>query len=175
MRIVTHSTNALLRAAIGFLVIALMLVVYSAVHEPVVNSGDAAPHFAITADNGREVTEKNFGGKLLLVNFWASWCPPCVEETPSLDQLQRQLGPRGLVVLAISVDKDANAYRRFLAQQKVAFLTALDSQQKINADYGTFQYPESYLIDTSGRVVEKIIGPRDWSDPAMLSHVQSLL
>ena len=175
MRIVTTSTNTLLRAGIGLLVVVLMLMVYTSVHEAVVNSGDPAPHFAITADSGRTVTEKNFGGKLLLVNFWASWCPPCVEETPSLDQLQRQLGPGGLVVLAISVDKDPNAYRRFLAQQKVAFLTARDGDQKINADYGTFQYPESYLIDTGGKVVEKIIGPRDWADPAMLSHVQSLL
>ncbi len=175
MRLVTTSTNTLLRAAIGLLVIALMLIVYSAVHEPVVNSGDPAPHFAVTADSGRNLTEKNFGGKLLLVNFWASWCPPCVEETPSLDQLQRQLGPNGLVVLAISVDKDAAAYRRFLAQQRVSFLTARDGEQKINADYGTFQYPESYLIDTNGKVVEKIIGPRDWAEPAMLTHVQSLL
>jgi cytochrome c biogenesis protein CcmG/thiol:disulfide interchange protein DsbE len=175
MRLVTTSTNTLLRATIGLLVIALMLVVYNAVHEPVVNSGDPAPHFAVTADSGRNLTEKNFGGKLLLVNFWASWCQPCVEETPSLDQLQRQLGPSGLVVLAISVDKDAAAYRRFLAQQRVSFLTARDGDQKINADYGTFQYPESYLIDTNGKVVEKIIGPRDWADPAMLTHVQSLL
>ena len=175
MRIVTASTNTLLRAGIGLLVIVLMLVVYSSVREVVVNSGDPAPHFAVTTDNGRAVTEKNFGGKLLLVNFWASWCPPCVEETPSLDQLQRRLGPSGLVVLGISVDKDANAYRRFLAQRNVAFLTARDGEQKINADYGTFQYPESYLIDPSGKVVEKIIGPRDWSDAAMVSHVQSLL
>lgn len=175
MRIVTASTNTFLRTAIGLLFVALMLVVYNAVHVAVVNSGDAAPHFEVTADNGRALTEKSFGGKLLLVNFWASWCPPCVEETPSLDQLQRNLGPSGLVVLAISVDKDASAYQRFLAQQRVSFLTARDAQQKINADYGTFQYPESYLIDPSGKVVEKIIGPRDWSDPAMLSHVQSLL
>jgi cytochrome c biogenesis protein CcmG, thiol:disulfide interchange protein DsbE len=175
MRIVTASTNTLLRAAIGVLVIVLMAVVYNAVHEPVVNSGDPAPHFAVTADSGRALTEKDFGGKLLLVNFWASWCQPCVEETPSLDLLQRRLGPNGLVVLGISVDKDAKAYQRFLAQQQVSFLTARDGEQKINAEYGTYQYPESYLIDTSGKVVEKIIGPRDWSDPALVTHVQSLL
>ena len=175
MRIVTASTNTLLRASIGLLVVVLMLVVYSAVHEPVVNTGDPAPHFSVNADGGRVLTEKSFGGKLLLVNFWASWCPPCVEETPSLDQLQRRLGPHGLVVLAISVDKDASAYQRFLAQQRVAFLTVRDGDQKINADYGTFQYPESYLIDTTGKVVEKIIGPRDWADAAMVNHVQSLL
>jgi cytochrome c biogenesis protein CcmG, thiol:disulfide interchange protein DsbE len=175
MRIVTASTNTLLRAAIGVLVIVLMAVVYNAVHEPVVNSGDPAPHFAVTADSGRALTEKDFGGKLLLVNFWASWCQPCVEETPSLDLLQRRLGPSGLVVLGISVDKDAKAYQRFLAQQQVSFLTARDGEQKINAEYGTYQYPESYLIDTSGKVVEKIIGPRDWSDPALVTHVQSLL
>lgn len=169
------STDNALRAAIGVLLLALIGVVYASVHESVVNSGDRAPHFTITADGGRQITEKNFGGKLLLVNFWASWCPPCVEETPSLDQMARRFAPNGLVVLAISVDKDPAAYHRFLERQKVSFLTALDPEQKINSDYGTFQYPESYLIDTSGKVVEKIIGPRDWMDESMVGHVQSLL
>jgi cytochrome c biogenesis protein CcmG/thiol:disulfide interchange protein DsbE len=169
------STDNTLRGAIAVLLLALMGAVYAKVREPVVNSGDKAPHFSITTDDGRTITEKNFGGKLLLVNFWASWCPPCVEETPSLDQMTRRFAARGLVVLGISVDKDANAYHRFLDQRKVAFLTARDPEQNINADYGTYQYPESYLIDSNGKVVEKIIGPKDWMDETVLNRVQSLL
>jgi peroxiredoxin len=80
-----------------------------------------------------------------------------------------------VVVLGISVDKDERAYKAFLDKAPVAFHTARDPEAKINADYGTFKYPETYIIDTNGKVVRKFIGPEDWSDQNMLRDVQSLL
>ena len=78
--------------------------------------GDTAPEFTITTDNGRTVSPPDFGGKLLVLNFWATWCPPCVQEMPSLNQFQKSLADKGVVVLGISVDKDEKAYKAFLAE-----------------------------------------------------------
>ena len=164
-----------IQIAMGVMVVLLILAIYMPLHETVVQVGDRAPDFSIKADNGRMYTRSDFGGKLLILNFWATWCPPCREELPSLDALQRTLGSRGLVVLAVSVDKDEKLYRDFLAVNKVAMTTARDPSQQINREYGTVQFPESYIIDQRGRVVEKIISSTNWMDERMVTHVQSLL
>jgi peroxiredoxin len=164
-----------IQIAMGVMVVLLIVAIYVPLHETVVQVGDRAPDFSIKADNGRMYTRSDFGGKLLILNFWATWCPPCREELPSLDALQRTLGSRGLVVLAVSVDKDEKLYRDFLAVNKVAMTTARDPSQQINREYGTVQFPESYIIDQRGRVVEKIISSTNWMDERMVTHVQSLL
>ena len=83
--------------------------------------------------------------------------------------------PKGLVVLGVSVDKDQKAYQDFLARFHVSYLTAMDPDQAINTKYGTVQFPESYLIDTNGKVVEKIVGEANWSSPQMVDDVKSRL
>ena len=150
-------------------------VLYLSLHDNVVKAGDTAPDFSIKAGNGRTITARQFGGKLMLLNFWATWCQPCVQETPSLVALEKALGPKGLVVFGVSVDKDKNAYTEFIKRFSLPYLTALDSEQVINGKYGTFQYPESYLINPAGKVVEKIVGPLDWSSDQVIQHVKSLL
>jgi len=167
--------DSYIRIAMGAMVVLLLVAIYVPLHETLVQVGDRAPDFSIKADNGRTYTKANFGGKLLILNFWATWCPPCREELPSLDALQRTLGPRGLVVLAVSVDKDEKVYRDFLAANNVAVTTARDPGQDINREYGTVQFPESYIIDQNGKVVEKIISSTNWMDERMVSHVQSML
>lgn len=166
-------TDRYLRVAIGLLLVVLVYVIYAAIHEHVVVAGDTAPEFAITADNGRAVSVPNFGGKLLVLNFWASWCPPCVQETPSLSQFAREYGKRGVVVLGVSVDKDEKAYRGFLQKYSPGFLTARDL--KIHEDYGTFMYPETYIIDSKGKVLLKLAEPADWMDPKITQYINSLL
>jgi cytochrome c biogenesis protein CcmG/thiol:disulfide interchange protein DsbE len=166
-RILQTSLLAMLFAFVG--------VLYLSLHDNVVKAGDKAPDFSIKADNGKTVTARDFGGKLLILNFWATWCQPCVQEVPSLDLLQHQLGPKGLVVLGVSEDKDPKAYQDFLARFRVTYMTARDPEVTIKPKYGTVQIPESYLIDTNGRVVEKIVGEANWSSEQMVQHVQSLL
>ncbi|HWQ56434.1 MAG TPA: TlpA disulfide reductase family protein [Bryobacteraceae bacterium] len=168
-------TEHYLRGAIGVLLVALVFVIYDSMTEKVVGVGDTAPSFSIATDDGRTVSAANFGGKLLVLNFWATWCPPCVQEMPSLDQFQKTLAPNGVVVLGISVDKNEQLYRSFLAKARVSFLTARDPDAKINADYGTFKYPETYIIDANGKVLRKYIGPEDWTNDRMLNDVRSLL
>ena len=164
-----------IQIAMALMVVLLMFAIYTPLHETLVQVGDRAPDFTIKADNGRTYTQADFGGKLLILNFWATWCPPCREELPSLDALQRTLGSKGLVVLAVSVDKDEKLYRDFLTVNKVAITTARDPAQDINRQYGTVQFPESYIIDRNGKVVEKIISSTNWMDERMVSHVQSML
>jgi len=129
----------------------------------------------IDDDDDLPITASNFGGKLLVLNFWATWCPPCVEEMPSLDQFQRRFASSGVVVLGVSVDKDEKLYRDFLAKARVSFLTARDPDNKINAEYGTLKFPETYIIDARGKVVRKIISNTDWMSERMLKDVESLL
>ncbi len=164
-----------LQIAMGVMVVLLITAIYIPLHETIVQVGDTAPDFSIKADNGRTYTRADFGGKLLILNFWATWCPPCREELPSLDALQRTLGSKGLVVLAVSVDKDEKLYRTFLEVNKVAITTARNPSQDINREYGTVQFPESYIIDRNGKVVEKIISSTNWMSQDMVSRVQSML
>ena len=161
--------------AIAVMAAALVWVVSGTLEPRIVKAGDLAPDFHIVTDAGRTVTRSDFGGKLLVLNFWASWCPPCVEETPSLNAFQKQLAPDGVVVLGVSIDANEKLYKQFVDRYKIAFPTARDPEANISASYGTFQIPESYIIDKSGRVREKIISNTNWMDPEFLARVKSLL
>ena len=92
----SSKTDRLLRGGIVLLSAVLVYFIYSGIHERVVVAGDTAPEFTIRADNGRTVSLPNFGGKLLVLNFWATWCPPCVQETPSLSQFAATYASKGV-------------------------------------------------------------------------------
>jgi thiol-disulfide isomerase/thioredoxin len=162
-----------LRLAIGALTLVFVYVIYAAIHERVIAAGDTAPAFALTADNGRAVSVPNFGGRILVLNFWASWCGPCVEETPSLSKFAQDYAGKGVVVLGVSVDKEEKAYRGFLQKYRPGFLTARDL--KVHEDYGTYMYPETYIIDATGKVRLKIAEPADWTNPRLTGYIDSLL
>jgi len=172
---VNRQLDKILLGAIAVLAVALVWVVSGTLEAHVVKAGDTAPEFRIVTDSGRTITPSNFGGKLLVLNFWASWCPPCVEETPSLNAFQQQMKSQGVVVLAVSIDANEKLYHRFIDRYKVAFDTTRDPESNISASYGTFQIPESYIIDQSGHVREKIISNMDWMDPEFLARVKSYL
>src|SRR5215471_7589562 len=155
--------DRLIRIGMCALTVALVFAIYIAIHERIVVAGDAAPEFSIKADNGRTVSLPNFGGKVLVLNFWATWCPPCVQETPSLSQFAAQYAPKGVVVFGVSVDRDQKAYDGFLQKFRPAFLTARETN--LHAQYGTFMYPETYIIDPQGKVLKKIAEPADWMSP----------
>jgi peroxiredoxin len=171
----TKQAERALRVLMVLLFLGFIYVLKDAFTEHIVQAGDKAPDFSITADNGKTITRSNFGGRVLVLNFWATWCPPCVEEMPSLDVFARQMQASGVVVLGVSVDKNEAAYKRFVQQVRPGFLTARDAEANISSDYGTFKWPETYVIDKNGKVVQKHIGPKDWTDPKIMNDIKALL
>jgi thiol-disulfide isomerase/thioredoxin len=136
--------------------------------------GRPAKNFQFTID-GKPQTLADLRGKVVVLNFWATWCPPCVEETPSLIQLQKHIAARGGTILGVSLDDDASAYAGFLKTYHVDFPTYRDPTKKSALDYGTTMYPETYIIDRNGRIDRKIIGPQDWTGPEMMAYMDSVL
>src|SRR5258706_2551734 len=100
--------------------------------------GQPMPNFDLEADGGRPIRLADLRGKVVVVNFWATWCPPCIEEMPSLDRFARTYASRGVEVVAISVDEDAKAYRDFLQTRSLSLRTVRDPDKKVSAQYGTF-------------------------------------
>ncbi len=134
--------------------------------------GNPAPDFTVQ-DADRKISLHDFRGKTVVLYFWATWCPPCVDEMPSLVKLQSDLKDR-VLVLAVSVDEDERSYRTFLKKNNVDLLTVRDPQQKSNELYGTFKFPETYIIDRNGVVQRKFIGPVDWTRPDVVEYLNKL-
>jgi cytochrome c biogenesis protein CcmG/thiol:disulfide interchange protein DsbE len=179
----THSkVDLAIKGTIAALLVALGFVVVWSMQEHIVGVGDTAPNFTITTSAGDQMTPRNFGGKVLVLNFWASWCAPCVEEAPSLNEFAKTFKNAGVVVLGVSVDRNEQSYLNFVKHFDVSYPTARDPQENLSYRYGTYKIPESYIIDRNGKVVRKYAGlpERDgqaisWTDPELVSFVKSLL
>ena len=134
----------------------------------------AAPSFSLPARDGNPVDLSAYRGKVVLLNFWATWCPPCRDEEPSLRQLARAMDPGKFQLVAISVDEGGwPAIDKFFAGNPPPYAVALDQTARISQVYGTTKFPESYLIDSSGTLRLKFIGPRNWTDPAVFTLLAS--
>jgi cytochrome c biogenesis protein CcmG, thiol:disulfide interchange protein DsbE len=164
---VSRSLAALL--SIGF--IALFAACYGGSHPPRI--GADAPDFTVQ-DSDHAVTLSQYRGQVVVLNFWATWCPPCIEETPSLVQMQSRMKDKGVVVLAVSIDADDAAYHKFLKQYGVTMVTVRDEARKASSLYGTFGWPESYVIDRKGVIRRKFIGAVDWSSPEITDYLSKL-
>jgi cytochrome c biogenesis protein CcmG/thiol:disulfide interchange protein DsbE len=134
--------------------------------------GEHAPAITIR-DGAQTVSLKEYRGKTVVLNFWASWCPPCLEEFPSLMQLQRDMP--NVVVLAVSFDTDANAYRQYLSDNHITGITTiLDLSQQSNHSFDTTRPPETYIIDRRGVIRRKFIGAQNWTNPEILNYLRNL-
>ncbi len=167
-------TINLLRSLLVVFALAFAGVVVWSLQDRSAKEGAKAPDFTVHTDTGKAVTPTAFGGRVLVLNFWATWCSPCVEEIPSLSQFQRQFANSGVVVLAVSVDKNANKYKSFLDHVKVSFATTRDPNADVSGAYGTFRFPESYIIK-DGVVVRKIANQADWTSDEMTQYIRGLL
>jgi len=135
--------------------------------------GSNAPDFTVQ-DSDHKVTLSQFRGQVVLLNFWATWCPPCIEETPSLVRMQARFKDKGVVVLAVSIDDDDAAYHKFLKDYGVNMVTVRDEARKAPTLYGTFGWPETYVIDRNGVIRRKFIGPVDWGSPEVTDYLSKL-
>jgi peroxiredoxin len=136
--------------------------------------GGRAPEFAITTDGGSRISTTAFGGKLLVLNFWETSCVPCVKELPSLGSFARKFRSEGVVVVAVGADDDAEKYRRFLRDHRVALETYRDPARRISTSFGTDMFPETYLIQ-DGRIIRKVVGGVDWMNEEMAAFVHARL
>jgi len=142
-------------------------------------AGTTAENFALTFD-GKQQHLSDLRGTVVVLNFWASWCPPCKDETPALNKLQQHIQARNAIILGVSADEDPEAYARFLQSERVAFPTYRDPSTKGSASgiartYGTSFYPETYVIDRKGKIARKFVGFQQWDSADMLAYFDSLL
>jgi cytochrome c biogenesis protein CcmG, thiol:disulfide interchange protein DsbE len=133
--------------------------------------GKAAPDFTVS-DGTTTVHLASYRGQVVLLNFWASWCGPCIEELPSLLQLHHQ--QPNLMILAVSVDEDPTAYATFIARRHVDLITVRDPDESAAKLYHTDMWPETYAIDRNGIIRRKFVGAQDWTSPEISSYLNSL-
>jgi thiol-disulfide isomerase/thioredoxin len=115
-------------------------------------------------------------GKVVFINVWATWCPPCIEEMPTMQQLHDRFHDRGLEILAISIDAlGTQVIVPFMQEHRLSFTTLLDPEGKVERLYHTNGVPESFIVDKRGFLVEKVVGPRDWSHPQVIALFERLL
>lgn len=138
-------------------------------------TGREMPSFTLKDMSGNTVTESTFKGKVLLINFWATWCAPCKVEMPSLNSLFNKLKDKGFMILAISVDESDEAVSKFLKDTPLDFPVLRDREIDISAKYKVYAYPTTFLIDSKGIVREHYIGESDWMEGEPVKTIEKVL
>lgn len=156
-------------APLGVLFIALGAAFYYQQLQVTARAGFPAPDFVLKDLGGRMHRLSDFRGKIVFLNVWATWCPPCRMEMPSMENLYRRLQGKDFVMLAVSEDEDGKAtVQAFVDEIGISFPVLLDDQGSVPPRYGVTGYPETFIIDRAGRVIHHTIGPEDWdSEPAI--------
>ncbi|MGH9634994.1 MAG: TlpA family protein disulfide reductase [Candidatus Angelobacter sp.] len=134
--------------------------------------GSQAPDFTLQ-DSERTVSLHDYRGKIVILNLWATWCPPCIGEIPDLELLQKRMGDK-VTIVAVSYDDTDNAYTQFVREHKLGFLTVHDRERKLKDLYQPTGPPETYVIDRSGKVLRKFIGAQQWAGPEIVDYLQKL-
>jgi peroxiredoxin len=144
---------------------------------PALRAGGLAPEFALPLSGGGEVSLASLRGKVVFVNFWATWCTPCRLEAPSLQRLYKTLKSDGFEVLGVSIDKaDAGeAVGRFKSDFALDFPIPLDPDRTVYNRYGASGVPETYLVAPDGKLLERFVGPQNWDDPRYVREIRRAL
>jgi peroxiredoxin len=135
-----------------------------------------APDFTFPGLNGELISLSDFKGNVVLVNVWATWCPPCVYEMPSMDKLHQQFRQEKFKILAVSVDiSAADVVAPFMKDHNLTFQALIDPAGTILTTYGVNSIPQSFIIDKQGHLIKRIIGPIDWATPEMFGFFRDLV
>jgi len=133
-----------------------------------------APDFSLKDLNGRNVTLSSLKGKVILLNFWATWCPPCISEMPVFNRLYKEMRARGLEVVAISADRSEGYVRDYVSKHGLDFRVLYDGDHTVTKQYKVFSMPTTFLIDKKGVIVEKFFGEYDWTDQEIKKKIEKL-
>jgi peroxiredoxin len=138
--------------------------------------GEAAPDFSLPTLKGNSIKLSGYRGKVVFLNIWATWCPPCREEMPSMESLYQRLKGREFEMLAVSIDRQGEEIvGPFVAKYGLTFPVLLDSENKTYKLYGLTGIPETFIIDRNGMVIYKVIGPQDWMKKDWLDYFDRIL
>ncbi len=157
-------------------IIVVIVVVFTKQQEYIaVKEGSEAPDFSLPDLDGKMHRLSDYRGKVVFLNFWATWCDPCKDEMPSMEMLHRTLKDKPFVIIAVSVDKNREDIDEFLKEYNISFLILHDRKGKIKELYKTTGVPETFIIDQNGIIAEKVWGPRDWTRQENLKTIFRLL
>jgi peroxiredoxin len=135
----------------------------------------AAPDFELLDLAGQPVRLRDLRGRVVLLNFWATWCVPCREEMPALETLSRELGPRGLTVVGVNFKEARGDVEAFVRQHELRFPMVLDTDGRTSQLYQVFALPATFVIDRQGMLVGTVLGIRDWAGPGARAYLGRLL
>jgi peroxiredoxin len=163
-------------APVAFLLIALATVAWLQRWQQQSRTGFPAPDFSLPDLNGTVHSLSALRGRVVFLNLWTTWCPPCRMEMPAMERLYRRFRDRDFVILAVSEDEEgASAVAPFVAELGITFPVLLDPEGRLSTRYGVTGYPETFIIDRNGHVVEHVIGPAEWNSEEMLAYFEALL
>jgi len=134
-----------------------------------------APDFTLKDIHGKALSLSSLRGKVVLINFWATWCPPCKAEMPSMNKIYHEMRAQGFEVIAVSTDNSLSTVKDFLARNRLDFPVLFDENKAVSRQYRVFSMPTTFLIDRNGMIVEKFYGEEDWTDPAVRKKIDKLL
>lgn len=138
--------------------------------------GKRAPVFELATTDNKKVKLTDYAGKAVILNFWASWCGPCRAEMPSLNRLYEDLKDKGLIVLAVSIDRSLEATTSLKSEKGLTFTILMDPEKEVYFDdYAVVALPTTFLIDAEGIIREKFIGEIKWDDPAVRQRIAAYL
>ena len=141
----------------------------------VIDIGELAPDFTVGDKEGTEIKLSDLRGNLVFLNFWATWCPPCVHEMPELELMNRAFKDRKFQMVAISVDEDWEKVSNFYKDHNLSLPAYLDAGQKVSSKYNVFKFPETFIIDRNGYVLKHYIGEQRWASPQLLASFDTLI
>ena len=168
--------SLLLGAAV--VVVALVLILQSDAGVSPVTRGASAPAFdlaTLSQEGDGKLSLASLEGKVVLVNFWATWCKPCEREMPAMERLYNALPRDGFEMVAVSIDESMEEVASFQDSYQLSFPIVLDPGKRVNAAYQTMGVPESLLIDADGKIVERYVGPREWDAPEYVDRIRQLI
>jgi peroxiredoxin len=141
---------------------------------PKVGQPFPAPDFNLKGEDGKNYRLSDYRGKVVVLNFWATWCPPCREEMPSMERAWQKMRGKGVVILAVNVGENADTVFEFTGNYPVSFPLPLDKDGKVIRDYPVTGLPTTYIISPEGKVTHRAVGSRHWDSQQMLQRLYDM-